>query len=126
MTNSRARDATFASDLYTDRMHSFRGCYHYETTESLDRALAEAREYLDDDELVEVEQRLFAGFRRRGATLFVDATIPMIADRYFASAVLGALAWHARDGVVEAFRGEHMIDQIISAGAFREPGHEWD
>lgn len=107
-------------------MHTFRGCYHYESPEALDRALAEARAYLDDEELVAVEQRLFAGFRRRGATLFVDARIPMIADRYFAAAVLGTLAWHARDGIVEAYRGEHMIDRIISAGAYREPAWEWE
>ncbi|HEY5948413.1 MAG TPA: hypothetical protein VIV40_23110 [Kofleriaceae bacterium] len=107
-------------------MHTFRGCYHYESSESLDRALEAAREYLDDDELTDVEVRLFAGFRRRGATLFIDATMPMLADRYFASAVLGALAWHARDGIVEAYRGTNMIDQIISAGAHREPAYEWE
>jgi hypothetical protein len=107
-------------------MHSFRGCYHYESSESLDRALQAAREYLDDDELCDGDTRLFAGFKRQGATLFINATMPMLADRYFASAVLGALAWHARDGVVEAYRGEHVIDQIISAGAYREPAHEWE
>src|SRR5690348_15697477 len=107
-------------------MHSFRGCYHYESSDSLDRALEEARANLDDDDLTDVEQQLFAGFRRRGSTLFVEATLPMVADRYFVSAVLGALAWHARDGIVEAYRGDRMIDQIISAGAYREPAHEWD
>jgi hypothetical protein len=107
-------------------MHTFRGCYHYESSDSLDRALEAAREYLDDDELSEVETRLFAGFRRRGATLFVDATIPMLADRYFACSVLAALAWYARDGLVEQFRGDHVIDQIISAGAYREPIHDWE
>ena len=107
-------------------MHTFRGCYHYESSESLDRALEAARDYLDDDEITDVESRLFAGFRRRGSTLFIDATMPMVADRYFASAVLGALAWHARDGVVEAFRGDAVIDQIISAGAHREPAYDWE
>ena len=107
-------------------MHSFRGCYHYESSESLDRALEAAREYLEDDEVGDVDTRLFAGFRRQGSTLFINATMPMLADRYFASAVLGALAWHARDGMVEAYRGDNMIDQIISAGAFREPAHEWE
>src|SRR5688500_6966587 len=107
-------------------MHTFRGCYHYESLESLDRALEAARDYLDDDDCIDVERRLFAGFKRHGTTLFVDATMPMLADRYFASAVLGALAWHARDGVVEAFRGELVIDQIISAGAYREPHHDWE
>jgi hypothetical protein len=107
-------------------MHTFRGCYHYESSDSLDRALEAARDYLDDDDLSEIETRLFPGFRRRGTTLFVDATMPMLADRYVASAVLGALAWHARDGIVEAFRGDSMIDQIISAGAYREPLHDWE
>jgi hypothetical protein len=107
-------------------MHTFRGCYHYESSDSLDRALEAARDYLDDDDLMEVEHQLLAGFRRRGATLFVDATMPMLADRYVACAVLGALAWHARDGVVEAYRGESVIDQIISAGAYREPLHWWE
>ena len=107
-------------------MHTFRGCYHDESCESLDRALAAAREYLYDDDLTDIERRLFAGFRRRGTTLFIDATMPMLADRYFASAVLGALAWHARDGVVEAYRGERVVDQIISAGPLREPAYEWE
>jgi hypothetical protein len=106
-------------------MHTFRGCYHYESSESLDRALAAARDYLDDD-TDDVEARLFAGFRRRGTTLFVDATMPMLADRYFASAVLGTLAWHARDGIVEAFRGDAVIDQIISAGAYRQQIFDWE
>jgi len=105
-------------------MHTFRGCYHYESMESLDRALASARDYLDDDELTEQEQRLFAGFRRRGATLFIDATLSMTADRYFINSVLAALAWFANDGIVEAFRGDRVIDQIISAGAYREPEYE--
>lgn len=107
-------------------MHTFRGCYHYESSESLDRALSEAREYLDDDELTDIECRLFAGFSRRGTTLFVDATLPMAGDRYFISAVLGALAWHARDGVVEAFRGELMTDLIMSAGTYRAVTADWD
>lgn len=107
-------------------MHTFRGCYHYESSDSLDRALTEAREYLDDDELTDIEQRLFAGFQRRGVTLFIDATLPMGGDRYFASAVLGALAWHARDGVVEAFRGEQMIDLIMSAGTYRAIAQDLD
>jgi len=107
-------------------MHTFRGCYHYESSESLDRALAEAREYLDDIELTDIEQRLFAGFQRRGTTLLVDATMPMTTDRYFATAVLGALAWHARDGIVEAYRGDQMIDLIMSSGAYREIGKDCD
>ena len=105
-------------------MHTFRGCYHYESSDSLDRALEAARDYLEDDD--DMERGLFAGFRRRGTTLFVDATMPMLADRYVATAVLGTLAWHARDGIVEAYRGESVIDQIISAGAYREPHHWWE
>ena len=42
------------------------------------------------------------------------------ADRYVITAVLGTLAWHARDGFVEAYRGQRLIDRIISAGAYRE------
>jgi hypothetical protein len=92
----------------------------------LDRALEAAREYLADEEIGDVDVRLFAGFRRHGASLFIDAKMSLLADRYFASAVLGALAWHARDGFVEAYRGDQLVDQIISAGAYREPIHDWE
>lgn len=97
-------------------MHSYRGCYYYDSSESLERALAAAREYLDDDELTDLDGDLFARFKRRGCTLLVDATLPADADRYFAVAVLGTLAWHALDGVVDAYRGDEVIDHIVSAG----------
>ena len=74
VTSSRPRDREVARDRYTQDMHSFRGCYHYESSESLDRALEAAREYLEDDEVGDVDARLFAGFRRQGATLFINAS----------------------------------------------------
>lgn len=92
----------------------------------MDRALDAAREYLGDEEIGDVDVRLFAGFQRHGASLFIDATMSMLADRYFASAVLGALAWHARDGFVEVVRGHRVVDQIISAGAYRETIRSWE
>jgi hypothetical protein len=114
---SPSRDSVVAADEYTDRMHSFRGCYHYESSDVLERALSAARDFLDDEELTEFDGDLFARFQRRGCTLTIDATLPMAADRYFVVAVLGTLAWHAREGVVEAYRGEQLIDRIMSAGA---------
>jgi hypothetical protein len=97
-------------------MHNFRGCYHYDSAESLERALTAARDYLSDDEISELDAELFTMFRRKGSTLFVDASLPMAADRYFVVAVLGVLAWHARDGIVDAYRGSQLIDRIMSAG----------
>jgi hypothetical protein len=97
-------------------MHNFRGCYHYDSAESLERALVAAREYLYDEEISELDAELFTMFRRKGSTLLVDASLPMSIDRYFVVAVLGMLAWHARDGVVEAYRGSQLIDRILSAG----------
>ncbi len=107
-------------------MHSFRGSYHFESSDSLDRALTAAREYVADDELTEVERRFLSGFRRRGHTLEIDAAVPLLADRYVITAVLGALAWHARDGFVEAYRGQRLVDRIISAGAYRELSFDID
>lgn len=110
------RDGAVAAGAYTNHMHSFRGCYHYESTEALERALVAARDFLDDEELTEIDGDLFTWFQRRGCTLTIDATLPMAADRYFVVAVLGTLAWHAREGVVEAFRAGQLIDRIPSAG----------
>lgn len=107
-------------------MHSFRGSYHFESIDSLDRALTAAREYVADDELTDVERRFLSGFRRRGQTLEIDAMVPLLADRYVITAVLGTLAWHARDGFVEAYRGQRLIDRIISAGAYRELSFDID
>ena len=107
-------------------MHSFRGSYHFESTESLDRALAAARDYVADDELTEVERRFLSGFRRHGQTLEIDAAVPLLADRYIITGVLGTLAWHARDGFVEAYRGQRLIDRIISTGAYRELSFDLD
>jgi hypothetical protein len=33
---------------------------------------------------------------------------------------ISTLAWHACDGFVEPYRGQRLIDRIISAGAYRE------
>lgn len=123
---SPARDGAVAHDAYNDLMHSFRGSYHFESNDSLDRALTAAREYVADDELTEVERRFLSGFRRRGQTLEIDAMVPLLADRYVITAVLGTLAWHARDGFVEAYRGQRLIDRIISAGAYRELSFDID
>lgn len=102
--------------MHIDRMHTFRGCYHYDCAESLERALASAREYLDDEEISEMDGDLLAMFRRHGLTLVINASLPAWADRYFVVTVLGALAWHALDGVVDTYRGDQLIDRIISAG----------
>lgn len=117
---SPTRDAAVTCAAYIESMHSFRGAYHYDNRDSLDRALAAARDYVEDDELTDAERTFLAGFRRQGVTLDIDATLPLLADRYVITAVLGALAWHATDGVVEAYRGERLIDRIVSAGAYRD------
>ena len=106
-------------------MHTFRGCYHYDSIDSLERALVAAREYLADEELSEMDGDLFAMFRRQGSSLVINASLPMGADRYFVVAVLGALAWHATDGVVETFRGGQMIDRIISSGEQARVSLDW-
>ena len=97
-------------------MHNFRGCYHYDSAESLERALTAARDYLADDDVSELDAELFTMLRRKGSTLIVDASLPMAVDRYFVVSVLATLAWHARDGVVDAYRGSQLIDRIMSSG----------
>jgi len=92
------------------------GAYRYASREALDRALAAAREELEDDELATVEASWLRAFVRRGTTLSVVATLPVDADRFVAAAVLDALARGAIEGVVEARRAGRAID-LFPCGA---------
>lgn len=106
-------------------MHNYRGCYHFGSKDSLERALQAAREYLSDEELSEMDGDLFTMFRRHGSSLVINASLPSGADSYFVVAVLGALAWHATDGVVESYRGNQLIDRIVSSGEQARVALDW-
>jgi len=94
-----------------------RGSYRYASRGELDRAIASARERIDDDELASLEPDWLRAFVRRGTTLRVEATMPLTADRFLASAVLDALARDAIEGVVEVLAGGRCLDWFPSRKA---------
>jgi hypothetical protein len=80
---------------------ALRGSYRYATPAALERALAAARARLHDDDL---DDDWLGSFRRRGATLSVDARLDA-ADPFAAAEVVQALARDAEDGVIDLHRG---------------------
>ncbi len=92
----------------------FRGSFRYANHDALDRALCEARDMLDDDELTELERRWMSFLSRTGMTVHVDAILPETTDRYIAAAVIGALARTAVAGQVHVTRGQQLLDAIAS------------
>jgi hypothetical protein len=88
----------------------FLGTYRYTSRDVLDRALADAREHVEEEELHEWMRFLVAS----GATLRIDAALPHDGDRFAAVAVLEVLARDAIDGVVEARRGTLRLDTFPS------------
>jgi hypothetical protein len=92
------------------------GAYRYATRDALDRALADARDELEEDELATIDGGWLRAFVRAGTTLSVIATLPLEADRFVAAAVLAALARRAIDGVVEARRAGRAIDFFPCGG----------
>jgi len=98
----------------TDVRIEFRGSFRYADHNALDRALCEARDMLDDDELTDLERRWMSFLSRRGMTVHVDAALPETTDRYIAAAVVGALARTAVAGQVQITRGAQVLDAITS------------
>ncbi len=96
------------------RTIELRGTYRYANRGELDRALAEARRCIDDDEQADLEPDWTRTFVRHGATLSVDTVLPIAADRFLASAVLEALASAALEGIVEARCDGRCIDWFPS------------
>jgi hypothetical protein len=94
----------------------YRGSFRYADHDALDRALCEAREYLDDDELAELDRRWMQFLSRRGMTVHVEAILPSTSDRYLAAAVLGALARSAVEGRVDVTIGNDILDAIAPEG----------
>lgn len=90
----------------------FHGSYRYASPESLARALASARAWLDEEELYDLDGDWLGCFIATGATLRIDTLLPMEADRFAAVAVMEALAQEALEGIVEAKRGELRLDEF--------------
>lgn len=88
----------------------FMGMYRYPNPRVLERALASARAWLDEEELYELGDAWLTSFVRSGSTLRIDATLPFDADRFAAGAVLQALAIDALEGIVEATQGTERLD----------------
>jgi hypothetical protein len=95
----------------------YAGTYRFARRDVLDRALAHAREHIDED----VEHASLAGgwlrcFILHGTTLTVNLALPAVAELQFAAAeVFATLARAAVDGSVEARIGDRSIDCYVSA-----------
>lgn len=92
----------------------FHGSFRYASRDALDRALCEARDHLDDDELGEIDRRWMQFLSRRGMTVHVAAIVPDTIDRYLAAVVLGALARGSAEGKVELIRGNKLLDTFTA------------
>jgi hypothetical protein len=88
----------------------FRGTYRYPSSTVLERALASARAWLDEEELYDLDGEWLRRFVARGSTLRINTQLPLDADRFAAVAVVQALALDAIEGVVEAERGGERLD----------------
>jgi hypothetical protein len=91
------------------------GSYRYPSRGQLELAIAAAREQIEDDDHATIETDWLSTFVRRGNTLRIEATVPMAADRFLASAVLDALARHAIEGVVEVRCDGKCLDWFPSS-----------
>jgi hypothetical protein len=93
----------------------FRGAFSYDSADSLERALADAKAQLDEE-----DHPALASFRnlvRSGTRLIVDLVMPAIAEvRFAAAAIVQALATPAIAGGVEAFVGTRVVDFFPSGG----------
>lgn len=92
----------------------FHGSFRYATFAALDRALHEARDHLDDDEVSDQDRDWMRHLCQRGMTVHVNAVLPEYADRFLAAAILGALARRAVDGRVDVTRGSQRLDTFAS------------
>jgi hypothetical protein len=88
----------------------FRGTYRYPSVSVLERALATARAWLDEEELYDLDGGWMGRFEARGATLRINTQLPYEADRFAAVAVVQTLALEAVEGVVEAEHGGKRLD----------------
>ena len=86
----------------------FRGTYRYADVDALDRALAAARERLDNrpEDDIDWMQCLV----RQGSRLWVNADVPSGKDPMAAALIVEVLARNAIEGLVEARRGDVPLD----------------
>lgn len=88
----------------------FRGTYRYPSPSVLERALATARAWLDEEELYELDGAWMGRFEARGSTLRINTQLPYEADRFAAVAVVQTLALEAVEGLVEAEHDGKPLD----------------
>ena len=92
----------------------YRGSFRYIDQATLDRAVRDASEHLEDDGLSDLDREWMSFVWRRGTTVHVEAILPSSSDRYIAAAFLGALARTAIEGCVDVKRGGHVLDAFAS------------
>jgi len=93
-----------------NRLLEYRGSFRYIDRSTLDRAILDASEHLEDDGLSELDREWMRFVSRRGTTVHVEAILPASADRHVAAAFLEALARSAIEGCVDVKRGGHVLD----------------
>ena len=87
----------------------FDGVYRYATRDMVELALSAAREQLAEEPVATGIDWMHA-FSQQGTSLRIRATLPVDGDRFVAAEVMGLLASHAVEGVVEAKRGGRALD----------------
>lgn len=92
----------------------FAGSFRYASQFDLDRALCAAQACLEDDELGDLDRLWLQWLSRRGTVVRVAAVLPPTIDRYVAAAVVGSLAEHAIEGVVDVTCGCHLVDAFCA------------
>ncbi|MEJ7597253.1 MAG: hypothetical protein WKG01_05020 [Kofleriaceae bacterium] len=98
-------------------MHAihFHGSYRYDSREALDRALAAARLFLDEDDVPDPALTSLRSFVRTETSVTVDIVLPPAADaRFAAAAVFHELAREAIGGAIEARQNGQRIDLFVS------------
>jgi hypothetical protein len=97
----------------------FRGAFSYDSQDALERALADARAQLDEEDhpaLASFRAMISSGIRS-GTKLIVDLVMPAVVEvRFAAAAIVQALAVPAIAGGVEAFVGTRVVDFFPSGG----------
>jgi hypothetical protein len=95
----------------------FHGSYRYNSRENLERAIADARRALDEEDLTDSAIHSLRSIASRGTELVVDMTLPGAPEvRFAAAAMFQTLAGQAVGGIVEARRGMTSVD-VFPSGA---------
>jgi hypothetical protein len=94
----------------------YAGTYRYQDRAVLDRALASAREQInEEDDLAALEGGWIRCFVMHGTTLTVNLALPALPQHQFVAAeVFATLSREAIAGSVNATLGDERVDEYVS------------